>query len=202
MTERVAPIWSLGILAGGYSTRMGRDKASLPFGDVTLLDHVRRRLVPDGVPARIATRPDGPGRDAGLPWVPDVLPGEGPLSGIAALLQDAPTPFVLVVPCDAPCLPSDLGDRLLSCAPSVDAVLLSDAGRVQPLPALLSRDLGPVIAGLLAAGERKAAAYVDRVPCAIVPFDRLWPGLDPAEALMNVNDEPALLRALRAGGAR
>ena len=35
---------SAAILAGGFSVRMGRDKASLPFGDVSLLEHQAQKL--------------------------------------------------------------------------------------------------------------------------------------------------------------
>ncbi len=194
---RVAPAWTLGVLAGGRSRRYGSDKAAALIGGRSLLEHQIRRLAPPGVPVLVGTRPDGPGRDAGAAWVPDLAGAEGPLASIGALLAAVETPFLLAVPCDAPLLPPDLGDRMLSRATGVDAVLLTVDGVVEPFPAFLSRDLAPRIAHLLAMGERRAAAFVDHAVCALVPFETLYPGLLPDEVLLNVNTPAEHARADR-----
>jgi molybdopterin-guanine dinucleotide biosynthesis protein A len=78
----------------------------------------------------------------------------------------------------------------------MEAVLMSAGDRTVPLPALLSREILPRILRLLESGERRALAYLDRAPCAVVPFSRLFPGLDPEEVLLNVNTPADLERAL------
>ena len=123
---------------------------------------------------------------------PDAVDGAGPLSGLVGLLEALETPFLLAVPCDQPLLPPDLGDRLLACIKGVDAVLLSVGGRIEPFPVLLSGELRPLLADLLRGGERRADAWVDRAPCALVPLEELYPGLEPGELLLNVNDDEAL----------
>ena len=192
---RVAPAWTLGILAGGESRRLGRDKATVPFAGTTLLQHVAGRLAPEGVPVIVATRPDGPGRDLGYPWVPDELPGEGPLSGATALLYACETPFLLLVPCDAPLLPPLIGDRLLDRAPGVDGVLAVAEGRTWPLPALLTVDLAPLFRSLLEGGARRADAWLEHAPAALIPFEDLCPGVSPERAFLNVNTPEDLVRA-------
>ena len=189
---RVAPAWTLGVLAGGFSRRFGQDKADVPFGDTTLLGHTIRRLAPAGVPVIVATRPDGPGRDAGVPWVPDVIPGAGPLSGAAALLGACETPYLLVVACDTPFLPADLGDRFLSRVPGVDGVVLSAEGRPEPLPCLLSAELGGTFCDLLEAGHRRADAWLAHAAAQVIPFAELFPDLEPGRALHNVNSRDDL----------
>ena len=55
---------SLVILAGGLSRRMGRDKASLPAGDGTLIEHLAHRLGPavdETIVAGGSVRPTLPG---------------------------------------------------------------------------------------------------------------------------------------------
>lgn len=192
---RVAPAWTLGVLAGGGSRRLGRDKAAVPFADSTLLQHCVHRLAPDGVPVIVATRPDGPGRDQGYPWVPDVLPGEGPLSGAAALLYACETPYLLLVPCDAPLLPADIGDRMLARIPGVDGVATVAGGRTWPMPTLLTVDLAPLFRALLEQGERRADAWMDHAAAALVPFEELCPNVPSERAFLNVNTPEDLARA-------
>lgn len=195
MTLRVTPAWTLGVLAGGRSQRMGRDKASIPFGPTTLLEHQVARLAPPGVPVLVGTRPDGPGRDLGLPWVADIEPEAGPLSSVPALLLACETPWLVLVPCDAPLLPEDTGDRLLEFAGGVEAVVLARGGRSEPVPALLSVDLEPLVRACLEAGERRLDGWHDRAACAVVPFERVWPEVEPETALLNVNTEDDLRQA-------
>ncbi|MAG57280.1 MAG: hypothetical protein CMJ83_13385 [Planctomycetes bacterium] len=195
MSTRVAPAWTLGVLAGGRSRRMGRDKASLELDEHSLLEHQIRRLAPPGVPVLVGTRPDGPGRDMGHPWVPDCVADAGPLASLAALLAACETPWLLVVPCDAPLLPADLGDALLAHGKGVEAVLLEVDDRVEPLPALVASDLAPVVRDALDAGARRMDSWRDGVACSHVPFDRIYPDLVPGDVLLNVNAPEDLQRA-------
>ena len=85
------------VLAGGKSTRMGRDKALLDWRGHTLLDHMveRLRLVAD--PVHVVGRHP----------LPDRLPDLGPLSGIATGLQASSTDANLFVAVDLPLLTED-----------------------------------------------------------------------------------------------
>ena len=77
------------VLAGGHSRRMGRDKARLPWGDVTLLDHALERL--RRVCSDVAILPGAEPRylDAGAPVLPDAARASGPLGGLVTALEQA-----------------------------------------------------------------------------------------------------------------
>lgn len=115
------------VLAGGRSSRMGRDKAQLPWGDGTLLDHAVVLLHASGVEV-VKVSGERPGFDC----VADVAPGAGPGVAISDVLAALPAhAAVLIVPVDMPRLTPALLTRLLQ-APG-------GAGYFDgfPLPALL-----------------------------------------------------------------
>src|SRR5438093_5035702 len=79
---------SLVILAGGRSRRMGRDKAGLPAGGGTLVEHLAQRLRPV-VDETIVAGGSATLEFAGVRRIDDHHPGSGPLAGMHAGLLAA-----------------------------------------------------------------------------------------------------------------
>lgn len=192
---RVVPAWTLCVLAGGFSRRMGCDKALATFRGATLLERCVRRLSKPGVPVLVATRePGAPGWQAGYPLAYDLLPGEGPLSAMAGALKRVETPYALFVPCDMILLPPDLGDRLLPYASGMAGAAFVREGRVEPFPALVSAEAGDELESFLLAGERRADVWIRRLPARTVPYERVFPEDPGALGLSNANDGESLKR--------
>jgi len=82
------------VLAGGQSSRMGRDKATLLWNDRTLLDHMLDLL------STVADKTEVIGRHP----LPDRIPNRGPLGGILTALEHSETDANLVVAVDLPYL--------------------------------------------------------------------------------------------------
>jgi molybdenum cofactor guanylyltransferase len=82
------------ILAGGKSTRMGRDKSLLNWHGTTLLEHMFHLLQTVADPVHIV------GRDL----LPDRQPGLGPLSGIETGIEASSTDANIFVAIDLPLL--------------------------------------------------------------------------------------------------
>jgi len=134
------------ILAGGRGRRMGEaDKGLLPFLGRPLIKHVIDILKPQVESILIsANRHHEDYAQLGFPVVSDRDGGfSGPLAGIARVLEEATTPFILVVPCDMPFLPADLVRRLMAALMTHggELAVARGAGRVQPLCILMKREV-------------------------------------------------------------
>lgn len=119
------------VLAGGRSSRMGRDKATLPWAGGTLLDHMIATLRRAGA-TRVLVSGDRPAHDG----IPDAWPGRGPVAGIASALARCADGVALVVPVDLPLLDPLRIDALLQGAAHRRAVYCAG----HPLPCALRVD--------------------------------------------------------------
>ena len=137
------------VLAGGQSSRMGKDKALLEFGGRPLIAHAAGILIEAGLPVYIAggraeTRE---ALAAHAPVIGDAEPGLGPLSGVCSGLASTAGDFGVFVPVDAPFLPPLLLEYLLRRARTTEApvTLASVNGSPQTFPAVLSRKVLPIL---------------------------------------------------------
>jgi molybdenum cofactor guanylyltransferase len=149
------------ILAGGQSTRMGRDKALLEFQGRPLIVHAVARLRALGFSPYIAgSRPD---LAACAPVIPDHYPGSGPLAGIEAALSSSNADLNLFLPIDLPLLPVEFVRWMTARARETSALatIPQIQGRPQPLCAIYHRTLLPYAQSALAAGDRKVMRVVE-----------------------------------------
>ncbi len=103
--------YSLLLLAGGKSARMGTSKAELLYEGKTFLEHMLDKAHALGIHKCYISGYDARREDVQTVW--DIYPNRGPLSGLHASLQAMSTPYCLVLPVDAPKLPVDILDGLL-----------------------------------------------------------------------------------------
>lgn len=151
------------VLAGGRSSRMGRNKALMEFHGQTLISLVLGKLSRLCNELIIATDDAEP--CAGLPAriVPDVIAGRGALGGIHAGLAAMRNDRAIVVACDMPFLSLSLLRYMAVVAPNHEVVVPRLGGYHEPLHAVYSAScLGP-IERIVAAGPRRILALYDRV---------------------------------------
>ena len=122
------------ILAGGQSSRMGRDKALLPFNGAPLIAHIAQILAPIFPQIIVVTANAHIAAAADLPAVADTFAGRGPLGGIHAALAHFGEP-TFVVACDMPYLSADFIRYLCADFDGTARVPLSEHG-FEPLHAV------------------------------------------------------------------
>jgi molybdopterin-guanine dinucleotide biosynthesis protein A len=192
------------ILAGGLSTRMGRDKALVLLAGRPLLAHVIARFAPQ-VSALALNANGDPARFAafGLPVLPDLgRDAVGPLAGIECALVHAGrlgADRVAVIPADAPALPLDLVARLAATMTDGDLAAVATGPRgCEPLFALWRTSALRALRDTLASGQRAVRALLGRIPHATAAFDTAA-GEDP---FANLNTREDLARMESALAAR
>ena len=92
------------ILAGGFSRRLGQDKAALPLGGKPLALWVNGALAPLVASCWLITNQPLAHLAFGLPLLTDLRPFQGPAGGLLTALFWARTPWVLAAAVDNPFL--------------------------------------------------------------------------------------------------
>jgi molybdopterin-guanine dinucleotide biosynthesis protein A len=133
------------VLAGGQSTRMGADKALVPFAGQPLIAHALGILRSAGLEPAIA----GAGSDlsAYAPIIADASPHLGPLGGICAAMSSTAAQWAVFISVDLPLLPASLVRHLLFHAQITGAqvTIASLNGFPQTFPAVIHRDAQPTL---------------------------------------------------------
>ncbi len=190
--ERV-PIY---ILAGGKSSRFGRDKAREQLGGVPLIVQLARTVqsVASSITV-VADRPDKY-RDLELRTIVDSVPGLGPIGGLLTALDDCVSDgWLLVLSCDYVGVRTDWIRGLLAHRrDGTRAVVYRHSAGWEPLLALYHTAIRPTVAEHVADGELAMWALVEAVERVAVPVPADW-----AEH-SNVNVPEDLSR--RTGGLR
>ncbi|MDX1527256.1 MAG: molybdenum cofactor guanylyltransferase MobA [Gammaproteobacteria bacterium] len=175
------------VLAGGRARRMGgHDKGLVEIDGRPMVV-----FIVEALKAQTATVVVNANRNleryrelCGCVVVPDTL-GEfaGPLAGMAAGMESSQTPFVLTAPCDSPLISRDLGARLFDALEGEDAELAvaHDGKRMQPVFALLRRNLLDSMIAYLRSGESKIDTWYATHRTALADFS------DDTSMFLNVN---------------
>lgn len=172
------------ILAGGRSSRMGRDKATLPVDGVRMFDRTRSLLRTFFPRVLIAgDRPDL--SDGSTPHYPDIFPGSA-LGGLYTGLRHADTPFVFAASCDLPFPDEHLLRPLLDPCRRTDVVVYRTPNGYEPLFALYGKRCLSPMRRMLEAGNYRIYDFFPEVSVTTLDPEKIdskkW-----RQALLNVN---------------
>ena len=146
------------ILAGGKSSRMGRDKASLTLGHKTFLQRIAAELDACGFQEKYVSLGIGEKTEIHIPvgWtaVRDRYRDCGPLGGIHAALSACRAEWALFVSCDTPLYRRELAELLISKIPGPQLLIpVTPDGRWHMTCALWRKTLLPEVEAQLKSGD-------------------------------------------------
>jgi molybdopterin-guanine dinucleotide biosynthesis protein A len=189
------------VLCGGRSSRMGRPKAWLPFGDELMLPRVVRifRGVVSPIVVVAAPGQDVPPLPANVEIVRDAEEGRGPLQGLAAGLHalrhqcDA----AYLSSCDVPFLQATFVSRLIELLGD-NSICVPKVGEYHhPLAAVYRVHVLATVENLLAANRLRPVFLFDSVPTRVVGAEELTAADPTLQSLRNLNTPEDYQAALR-----
>jgi len=192
------------ILAGGQSSRMGRDKAWLAVGGQSLLARQVRLLRDAGAcEVFISGRAGADYGALGCRVLTDRFPGAGPLAGIEVALDAASAPLLLVLAVDMPHMSADVLQQLVGQCTETTGVVPRLAGAIEPLAAVYPKAALSLVATLL---SQPVATDVKRLTLESQPDGASLRRLPPGQEVGSAEKYPSACafaeRCVAAGLAR
>lgn len=189
------------VLAGGKSTRLGKDKIVELIGGVSLLQRVLSRLATFSTEIILVIAQGQSKPPHTLPLetrvIEDVLPDAGSLGGIYSGLMASSSVHNIIVACDMPFLDVSLLQYLLALSPSYDVVVPRVGGYLEPLHSVYSRDCLTPIRHLIERGNHKIIDFLPQMNVRYVEEEEVN-RFDPEHlSFLNINTQENLDRARR-----
>ena len=183
------------ILAGGKSSRMGRNKPTLEIGGRTLLDRCADALRPIAAPILVVADTLDRYEPAGCRIIADLYPGAGPVGGIVTALAALGEGDHIVVACDMPFLRTGVLLLLLAAASDeYDAVAPWLETGPEPLCAVYRHTCIPLLEEFLNSGQRSARHALDTLRTRRVPESDLRQADPNLSSFINLNTPEDLRR--------
>ena len=184
------------ILAGGTSSRMGKEKGEVLVVNLSLIQRIADTLFAVNNSVSVVGRRS---TDPRLKTALDVYPSWGALGGLHAALQSCTSSWAFVIACDLPFVTSELVSCLADERSQYEAVVcIQQDGRPQPLCALYSvQPCLSVAAKLIDEGKRRPLDLLERVNTRWVPFSELTELPRSEKFFVNINTPEDYYEAVR-----
>jgi len=171
------------IIAGGKSERMGRDKRTMVYKGMTLLERMcllaeaatgkKPVLVGNNLPAEYRQR---------FETIRDAAPNKGPLAGLVSALEHNRERWTSILPTDMPGLEAGILEKMYRLLEdNVEAVLLSRGGFIEPLAGIYFSGTAQFWRERLERGELALIGGIYRLRYKVCEFK------DNPQELMNIN---------------
>jgi molybdopterin-guanine dinucleotide biosynthesis protein A len=175
------------ILAGGKSTRFGKNKALVEVDGIRLIERVIR--VMGSVFQRLILITNAPHEYAylKLPMVEDLIKGLGPLGGLYTGLETISNEAGFFVACDMPFLCEPLIRHMASVRGDFDVVLPKIDWKIEALHALYSKRCLPAIKELIDSQEYQVIRFLPKIRVKYLNEDEIRQYDPQLKAFSNIN---------------
>jgi molybdenum cofactor guanylyltransferase len=181
------------VLAGGRSSRFGRDKALELWQGRTLLEHAlsslegcAERFIVGGTSERYGF--------AGVPIHADLEPYQGSLYGLARALELAQSDRVAVMACDMPGLTREFWEFMINLEPAQIVIPENTDGFLEPLAAIYARSCLPAIRAALKNNQLRMTGWHDGLEVRVISWTQLETQFGP-NLFQNLNTPTDLKKA-------
>ena len=158
------------ILAGGKSSRMGRDKAFLPFKGKPFLRHILETLAPVSSEIIIVANKDKSlyeplwqDLNVKVKFLTDKAPYEGPLNGIATASKAVSNEKVFIATCDTPIIKPEVINFLLTKLTGYEGVIPVVNQKFQPLNTVYTKQAINKAQSIFERGEKSLMAWIKKL---------------------------------------
>lgn len=179
------------ILAGGKSSRMGRDKALLTWKGERLTDRMARIMDPACSELLVSTHLSAE-HFGNLTVIRDRFEAIGPIAGLESGLFHAAHALVLFASVDSPNLSADLFRYLVEKHRDYDISLAAHLGVDEPMIGIYSRSLHPQLESFIRSGQTKPPAFIRQQRWQMIEIHPGLPFYEP-DLFKNVNSPNDLI---------
>lgn len=137
------------ILSGGKSSRLGRDKSFIKFGDRTLIEITVSLMKSVFENVIISTNSPNEYLFLNCHLVKDKYKNAGPLAGIYSALLNSKSEKNFIISCDVPLMTKQMIEYFIKYDSNKDIIISKASGYVQPLVGIYKQSVLPIILKLL-----------------------------------------------------
>ncbi len=157
------------ILAGGRSSRMGRNKALLPYQGKPLIESIYRVMAELFKDVVVVTNSPADYDFLPCPKTADIHVGKGSMAGVHAGLSRSATEWIFVVGCDMPFIDARLVRYLAARLGKEAALVPQSDGGFEPLHAFYSKKALPILEAALGSDKMKIIDILELMHARVVP---------------------------------
>ncbi len=158
------------VIAGGKSSRMGQDKATIKYKGIRLIDYAINIL--QKYTQNILISSNNHISNIKHTVIPDKYKNIGPISGLYSCLKASKTELNIIIPCDVPDLNHRLYKILIENSKNVDAVIPRlPNGKLEPLIGCYKKAILPIIKNCINQNDYKLVNLLLKIKVKYIEID-------------------------------